>query len=322
MKRETIRSIGFRQPSSVPPYNTVRGILGFVIQIDGFPVRLLFMLEQRPEVGGVGVNEINEYVKAVIMGIIEGLTEFLPVSSTGHMILAGRLMEFEDEVADTFKVVIQLGAVLAVLVLYWRRFAGFLNVTPAAMKRPGLNLIHVVVAMIPFVLTGFAIHDFIKGRLFGPAPVIIGLVAGGILMILADRYKGKVSAETMDEISYKQAFGIGLFQCLAVWPGFSRSGSTISGGILLGTSQKAAAEFTFIVSVPIMFGATAYDLYKSRDFLTSADLPLFLVGLVATFAVAMIAIVTFLNLVKKLRLSWFAYYRFVLAIVFFVILYV
>jgi undecaprenyl-diphosphatase len=255
------------------------------------------------------------------MGIIEGLTEFLPVSSTGHMILAGRLLDFEGDLADTFKVVIQLGAVLAVLVLYWKRFIGFLNVTPAALKRPGINIIHVMIAMIPFVITGFTIHGFIKERLFGPMPVIIGLVAGAVLMILADRYKGKVGAETMDEISYKQAFGIGLFQCLAVWPGFSRSGSTISGGMLLGISQKAAAEFTFIVSVPIMFGATAYDLYKSRDFLKTADIPLFLVGLVAAFAVAMIAIVTFLNLAKRLRLSWFAYYRCALAIVFLIILY-
>jgi len=267
------------------------------------------------------MNEINEYVKAVIMGIIEGLTEFLPVSSTGHMILAGNLLNFEGALADTFKVVIQLGAVLAVLVLYWKRFVGFLNVTPAALKRPVINIFHVMIAMIPFVITGFTIHGYIKERLFGPTPVLIGLVAGGVLMILADRYRGKVSAETMDEISYKQAFGIGLFQCLAVWPGFSRSGSTISGGMLLGTSQKAAAEFTFIVSVPVMFGATAYDLYKSRDFLTSADIPLFLVGLVAAFVVAMIAITTFLNLAKRLRLSWFAYYRFVLAIVFFIFLY-
>ncbi|QTH39776.1 undecaprenyl-diphosphate phosphatase [Cohnella sp. LGH] len=268
------------------------------------------------------MNELNEYVKAAIMGVIEGLTEFLPVSSTGHMILTGRLLDFEGELADTFKVVIQLGAVLAVLVLYWKRFIGFMNVTPAALKRPGINILHVIIAMIPFVITGFTIHGFIKERLFGPTPVLIGLIAGGVLMIVADKYRGKVSAETMDEISYKQAFGIGLFQCLAVWPGFSRSGSTISGGMLLGTSQKAAAEFTFIVSVPVMFGATAYDLYKSRDFLSVADIPLFLVGLVAAFAVAMIAIITFLNLVKRLSLSWFAYYRFVLAIAFFIILYI
>nr|WP_267875395.1 undecaprenyl-diphosphate phosphatase [Cohnella cholangitidis] len=267
------------------------------------------------------MNELNEYIKAVIMGIVEGLTEFLPVSSTGHMILTGRLLDFEGDAADTFKVVIQLGAVLAVLVLYWRRFVGFLNITPTALKRPGINIIHVIVAMIPFVITGFTIHGYIKERLFGPTPVLIGLVAGGILMIVADRIRRKVSAETMDEISYKQAFGIGLFQCLAVWPGFSRSGSTISGGMLLGTSQKAAAEFTFIVSVPIMFGASAYDLYKSREFLTSSDIPLFLVGLAAAFIVAMIAIVTFLNLIKRLSLSWFAYYRFALAIIFFIILY-
>ncbi|MBW7475405.1 undecaprenyl-diphosphate phosphatase [Paenibacillus oenotherae] len=264
---------------------------------------------------------MNDYINAVIMGIIEGLTEFLPVSSTGHMILAGHLLNFEGDLASTFKVVIQLGAVLAVLVLYWKRFVGFMNITPAALKRPGINIIHVGLALIPFVFVGFTIYGYMKKHLFGPTPVLIGLIAGGILMIVADRVRRRVSAETMDDITYKQAFGIGLFQCLAVWPGFSRSGSTISGGMLIGTSQKAAAEFTFIISVPIMFGASAYDLYKSREFLSASDIPLFLVGLASAFIVAMIAIVTFLNIIKRLRLSWFAYYRFVLAILFFVILY-
>lgn len=264
---------------------------------------------------------MSDYINAIIMGIVEGLTEFLPVSSTGHMILTGELLNFKGDKADTFKVVIQFGAVLAVLVLYWRRFVGFLNITPTALKRPGINVVHIGIALIPFVIVGFTIHGYMKKHLFGPTPVLIGLIAGGILMIVADRIRRRVSAETMDDITYKQAMGIGLFQCLAVWPGFSRSGSTISGGMLIGTSQKAAAEFTFIISVPIMFAASVYDLYKSREFLSTSDIPLFLIGFVAAFIVAMIAIVTFLNIIKRLRLSWFAYYRFVLAIVFFIILY-
>jgi len=126
-----------------------------------------------------------------------------------------------------------------------------------------------------------------------------------------------VTAENTDDITYKQAFGIGVFQCLALWPGFSRSGSTISGGLLLGTSQKAAADFTFIISVPVMLGATALDMYDSRDLLTGDDLVLFLIGLVTSFIVAMIAVVTFLNLIKRLKLTWFALYRFVLAVLFY-----
>ncbi|AFC29481.1 UppP [Paenibacillus mucilaginosus 3016] len=264
---------------------------------------------------------MSDLWKAVIMGIVEGLTEFLPVSSTGHMILTGHLLEFEGDKASTFKVVIQFGAVLAVLVLYWRRFFGFLRISPRMLERPGLNPLHVGAALVPFLVAGLTIYGYMKKHLFGPTPVLIGLVAGGVLMIAADRFRGRVTAETMDDITYKQAFGIGLFQCLAIWPGFSRSGSSISGGMLLGTSQKAAAEFTFIISVPIMFAASAYDLYKSREFLSIGDLPLFLTGLGTAFLVAMLAIVTFLNLIKRLSLSWFAVYRFVLALVFVIILY-
>lgn len=135
-------------------------------------------------------------------------------------------------------------------------------------------------------------------------------------MIVADRTKVPIKAEELDDITYKQAFLIGCFQILSLWPGFSRSGSTISGGMLTGTSQKAAAEFTFIVSVPIMMGASAVDLVGSREFLTLNDLPLFAVGLIAAFVVGMIAVVTFINMMKKIRLSWFAYYRFGLAALF------
>ncbi|WP_166245563.1 undecaprenyl-diphosphate phosphatase [Paenibacillus turpanensis] len=264
---------------------------------------------------------MNDIMNAVILGIIEGLTEFLPISSTGHMILAGHLLNFEGERASTFKIVVQLGAILAVLVLYWRRFLGFLNLTPGFHKRPGINVIHVFLALFPAVFVGFTLYRAIKDDLFGPTPVLYSLIIGGVLMIVAEKLNRRITAETMDDISYKQAFGIGLFQILALWPGFSRSGSTISGGMLLGTSQKAAAEFTFIVSVPIMFGASGYDLYKSREYLSMDDLGMFLAGVGASFVVAMIAIVTFLNLIKRLKLSWFAYYRFALAALFFFILY-
>ncbi|MCV4231398.1 undecaprenyl-diphosphate phosphatase [Virgibacillus sp. LDC1] len=264
---------------------------------------------------------MTDVVKAIILGIIEGLTEFLPVSSTGHLILAGNLLSFEGDAAITFKIVIQLGAVLAVLILYWKRYleigANLIRMDFSQSK--GLNVIHMILAMLPALILYLLFNDTIKSQLFGPTPVLIGLVAGGLLMIIAARSRRTKTADTMDGINYKQAFGIGLFQCLALWPGFSRSGSTISGGLLLGTSQKAAADFTFLISVPVMFGASLLDLYDSRDLLNADDLFLMLIGFTTSFLVAMIAVVTFIKLIKRLRLEWFALYRFVLAALFYLI---
>ncbi|GIO92392.1 MULTISPECIES: undecaprenyl-diphosphate phosphatase [Paenibacillus] len=265
---------------------------------------------------------MSDVVKAIILGIIEGLTEFLPVSSTGHLILAGSLLNFEGDAATTFKIVIQLGAVMAVLILYWKRYLAIgTNLIRMDFSRSrGLNVIHMILAMLPALIVYLLLKDTIKSHLFGPTPVLIGLVAGAVLMIIAARSRRTETADTMDRINYKQAFGIGLFQCLALWPGFSRSGSTISGGLLLGTSQKAAADFTFLISVPVMFGATLLDLYDSRDLLSSDDLVLMLIGFVTSFLVAMIAVVTFIKLIKRLRLEWFALYRFVLAAIFYFII--
>lgn len=262
---------------------------------------------------------MGDLINAIIMGIVEGLTEFLPVSSTGHLILTGELLGFTGDRAKTFEVVIQFGAVLAVLVLYRKRFASLLNFNLS--KGSGLNVLHIFLAMLPAGVVAVLLHGVIKQYLFGPRTVLIGLVAGGVLMIIADRVKRRIVSEELDDITYKQAFAVGCFQVLALWPGFSRSGSTISGGMLFGTSQKAAAEFTFIVSVPIMAGASGVDLLKSREFLSAADLPLFLIGLCAAFIVATIAVVTFINLMKKIKLSWFAYYRFALAALFYFIIF-
>lgn len=260
-----------------------------------------------------------EWVKAILLGVVEGLTEFLPVSSTGHLILVGELLGFEGDAETTFMIVIQLGAVMALLVLYWTRYMGILKDLLAFnfKEKKKLNAIHMFLAMIPALIVYLALKDVIKGQLFGSGPVLVGLVVGGILLIIAARVKRTVTAEETDDISYKQAFGIGVFQCLALWPGFSRSGSTISGGLLLGTSQKAAADFTFMISVPVMLGATALDLYDSRNLLNADDLVLFLIGFVSAFIVAMLAVVTFLKLIKRLRLEWFAIYRFVLAALFY-----
>src|SRR5690606_9181330 len=172
--------------------------------------------------------------------------------------------------------------------------------------RATLSLVHIILGMLPAVVIGLAIHSWIKANLFGPQTVMYALVAGGILLIIAEKFRPAVRSETLDDISYKQALGIGLFQCLALWPGFSRSGATISGGMLMGISRQAAAEFSSLLAVPMMMGATALDLYKSIGFLTVGDIPMFAVGFITAFLVALIAINTFLQLIKRISFIPFA----------------
>lgn len=258
-----------------------------------------------------------DIISSIIMGIVEGLTEFLPVSSTGHMIITAHLLGLStnQDSVKTFEVVVQLGAVMAVVVLYWKTFIGFFIVKPSDRVMPRLNLLHIFLAMLPASLAAVLFRDFIKQYLFGPSTVVYSLIAGGLLMIAAEKWHKKPTAETTDDITYKQAFIIGMFQILALWPGFSRSGSTISGGLLARVSHTAAAEFTFLVSVPIMFGATALDLWKSAAFLSVSDLPYFAAGLITSFGVGLLSIKTFLSLLKRWKLSTFAYYRFAVALI-------
>ncbi|GGE56943.1 undecaprenyl-diphosphatase 1 [Pullulanibacillus camelliae] len=260
-------------------------------------------------------------LNAIIEGIVEGLTEFAPVSSTGHLILVGDLIGFTGNKAKTFEIFIQLGSILAVVVLYFKRFLSLFGLYKVKRESHPLNLLHIIIAAIPAVILGLFLHDVIKTYLFSPATVLVGLVAGGILLIFADRRGKTDKRESIDQLSYKQAFQIGLFQCLSLWPGFSRSGSTISGGLLVGAGYKASAEFSFILAVPMMIGATGLDLYKSLDTLNASDLPLFLIGFITAFIVAMFAIVFFLKLLQRIKLIPFAIYRFVIAIVFFAYMY-
>lgn len=259
-----------------------------------------------------------DIIKAIIMGLVEGLTEFVPVSSTGHLILVGDLLNFTGQKATVFEVVIQLGSILAVVVVFWKRLWSLFGFYKKDHNAIGgnLNLIHIILAMLPAVVIGLLLHDFIKKVLFHPLPVVLALIAGGILMIFAEKKKTPVTAGSLDEVTYKQAFGIGLFQVLALWSGFSRSGATIAGGLLLGLTHKTAAEFTFIVAVPIMFAASGLDLVKNLDVLSTSDIPVFAAGFITAFLVAMLAIVSFLKLLSKIKLTPFAIYRFVLAAVF------
>ncbi|MGP3592676.1 undecaprenyl-diphosphate phosphatase [Vagococcus sp. WN89Y] len=264
------------------------------------------------------MSDMHSLLVAAILGVVEGLTEFLPVSSTGHMIIVGHLLGFEGKTAETFEVVIQLGSILAVVVMFWRRLFGLIGIhfghpPHEGMGKGRLSLGHILLAMIPAVVLGLVFHDTIKS-LFNPVNVMYALVVGGLLLIAAEVLKPKEPrAAGLDDITYRQAFMIGCFQCLALWPGFSRSGATISGGMLMGVSRYAASEFSFLLAVPMMMGATALDLYKSIGFLTTGDIPMFAVGFVTAFIVALIAIKTFLQLIKRISFIPFAIYRFIVA---------
>ena len=265
------------------------------------------------------MSDMHSLLVAAILGVVEGLTEFLPVSSTGHMIIVGHLLGFEGETAKTFEVVIQLGSILAVVVMFWRRLFGLIGIhfgRPPQHEGEGkgrLTLIHILLGMVPAVVLGLIFHDAIKS-LFNPINVMYALVVGGVLLIAAELLKPKEpKAPGLDDRTYRQAFMIGCFQCLALWPGFSRSGATISGGMLMGVSRYAASEFSFLLAVPMMIGATALDLYKSYHFLTAADFPMFAVGFVTAFLVALVAIKTFLQLIKRISFIPFAIYRFIVA---------
>ncbi len=266
------------------------------------------------------IVESHSLLVAAILGVVEGLTEFLPVSSTGHLIIAGNLLGFTGDTSKSFEVVIQLGSILAVVVMFWRRLFSMIGLhfgKPPVHEGTGsrrLNLLHIILGMIPATVIGLLFHSQIKS-LFEPKFVMYSLVVGGVLLIAAELLKPKKPrAEGLDDISYLQAFMIGVFQCLALWPGFSRSGATISGGMLMGISRFAASEFSFLLAVPMMMGATALDLYKSYSFLTLADLPMFATGFISAFIVALIAIKTFLAVIKRISFIPFAIYRFFVAI--------
>ncbi|MGG3563454.1 undecaprenyl-diphosphate phosphatase [Neobacillus rhizosphaerae] len=269
------------------------------------------------------------FIKAIILGLVEGATEFAPVSSTGHMIIVDDLWLQSEKFltqhgANTFKVVIQLGSILAVVVTFWERFFDLLGLGRFRKgheeKQSRLKLTQVIVGLIPAGVLGVLFNDYIDDHLFSTATVLIGLVIGAVFMILADLIGPKnPKVQTVDEISYGQAIAIGLFQCFSLWPGFSRSGSTISGGVLMGMSHRAAADFTFIMAVPIMAGASLLSLLKNWQYMTMDALPFFIAGFISAFIFALLSIRFFLKLINKIKLLPFAIYRIVLAIVIYLI---
>lgn len=256
---------------------------------------------------------MHEYLIAVILGIVEGLTEFIPVSSTGHMILVGDLLSFTGTKASVFEVFIQLGAILAVFIAYREKFTVMLKPRNWARK-DGLNLVHIAIGMFPAMAVGYLAHSFIKTYLFSTGTVIIGLIIGGVYMLVAEKFKPRLRTRYVDELTYKQAFQIGLFQICALWPGFSRSGSTIGGGLFIGVGRKAGADFSFIMAVPIMVIACLYDFLKVYNQLSSSDLVLFAIGFLVAFVVAYFSILWFLKFLNRSSLAAFAFYRFGVAI--------
>ena len=258
---------------------------------------------------------MHESLVAVILGTVQGLTEFLPVSSSGHLIITNAFIGEESARITTFTVVIQFGSILAVVLLYWQRFLGlFLPTNAHTGGFSGLRgLFLLFLTCLPASLLGFFAHKTIKADLFNPTSVALALVVGAVAMLLVERKKHSHSVVSIDGITPFIALGIGLCQCFSLWPGFSRSASTIMGGMLLGARRDVAAEYSFIAAVPIMFAATSFDLYKSADLLSAQDIPFFLLGIGVSFVVALLAIKVFVGLLGRISLRPFAWYRLALA---------
>ncbi|MCE7914244.1 MAG: undecaprenyl-diphosphate phosphatase [Nitrosomonas sp. PRO4] len=253
-------------------------------------------------------------LKALILGVVEGLTEFLPVSSTGHLILVGDLLDFNDERAKVFFISIQLGAILAVC---WEYRNKIIEVVRGIGTSESANrfVINVMIAFLPAAILGLLFIKIIKFYLFHPIPVATALIVGGLLILWAERREHVIEVEQVDDMDWKHALKIGLAQCLALIPGTSRSGATIIGGLFFGLSRKAAAEFSFFLAIPTMFAATFYDLFKNRELLDWSDLGLIVTGFIAAFLSALVAVRGLLKFVSNHDFTIFAWYRIVFGIV-------
>ncbi len=257
--------------------------------------------------------------KSIIMGIVEGITEFLPISSTGHLIIVGDLLKFTGEKAKIFEIIIQLGAILAVVCLYFDRFWGLIKPKENTGFYGIRGIFLLILTTIPASILGFFLEGYIKSRLFFPKSVAMALLVGGIMIFIVEGTKKKFKYRSLDEITPSLALGIGLSQCLALWPGFSRSASTIMGGMILGADRRLSAEYSFIAAVPIMFGATALEVMKNYSLFTLHDIFILGIGFIVSFISAYFAVKGFIHLLSKITLRPFGIYRVILAII--VILY-
>ena len=254
-------------------------------------------------------------LKAAVMGVVEGLTEFLPISSTGHLILAGALLGFDDDKAKVFDIAIQTGAILAVIIVYWQKISSTVRALPhsADAQRFALN---VFIAFVPAVILGLLFGKAIKANLFTPEVVATTFIIGGFIILWAERRQtAAVRIGEVEDMRWQDALKVGLVQCLAMIPGTSRSGATIIGGMLLGMSRKAATDFSFYLAIPTLIGAGAYSLYKDRALLSMADVPMFVVGLVFSFLSAWVCVRWLLKFISTNSFEVFAWYRIVFGLV-------
>lgn len=247
-------------------------------------------------------------LKAIILGIVEGLTEFLPISSTGHQIVVADLIDFGGERAMAFNIIIQLGAILAVMWEYRRKILETVFNVPHQPQAQRFTA-NLLIAFLPAVVIGVAFADLIHEYLFNPITVAAALVIGGVVMLWAERRQHEIHVEEVDDMSWKEALKIGFAQCLAMIPGTSRSASTIIGGLLFGLSRRAATEFSFFLAMPTMVGAAVYSGYKYRDLFQPGDLPVFALGFVVSFIFAMIAVRGLLKFIANHSYALFAWYR-------------
>ena len=258
------------------------------------------------------------FIKAVILGVVEGLTEFLPISSTGHLILAGSLLGFVDAKAKVFDIAIQTGAIFAVILVYWQKIRVTLQDLPTKRKAQQFAL-NVLIAFLPAVVLGLIFGKAIKAHLFNPMVVATTFIIGGFIILWAEKRQNSgentVQVSDTDDMEWRLALKIGLVQCLAMIPGTSRSGATIIGGMLLGLSRRAATDFSFYLAIPTLIGAGVYSLYKERAVLGMNDIPLFSVGLVASFLSAWICVRWLLRFIASHSFVGFAYYRIVFGII-------
>ncbi len=251
---------------------------------------------------------LHDLVCALVLGVVEGLTEFLPISSTGHLILAGDLLGFNDDRAKVFHIVIQTGAMFAII---WEYRARFLKVFSSLLIDPAARrfVVNLAVAFMPAAVLGLAFGKIIKGYLFKPVPVALAFVIGGLVILWIERRPGKVRVESVDDMDWKDALKVGVAQAFALIPGTSRSGATIVGGMLFGLSRRAATEFSFFLAVPTLIAAGAYDLFKNRALLSADDIGLFAVGGVTAFASAFLCVRWLLRYITTHDFTVFAWYR-------------
>jgi len=252
-----------------------------------------------------------EMLVAVLLGIVEGLTEFLPVSSTGHLILGGELLGFTDQSSITFKIAIQLGAILAVLVAYWRRFWEVGLGVLAGRREPLRFTRNILLGFLPAMVIGVLVYDAVRAAMQTPVIVAAALIVGGVAILLIERMVKRVRVESVEEMPLRTAVSIGIVQCLAMLPGVSRSGATIMGSLLMGVERKTAAEFSFFLAVPTMAAATAYALFKDRALLSVDDVVVILIGFLCAFVSALVVVKAFVRVVGRYGFAPFAWYRIV-----------